>query len=147
MKHQLGGVDPTEPIKLTAEQQVALRKRSGNGIVRALVAQAAMLVISVVVSGVVAGFHAGVSAFVGGMAYFLPNALFALRLLLGLFGQVQASPVMFFLGEAFKLGSAVIILGLVAWYGKGWLVWPALLFGLLSVLKGYVLLLMFRRMP
>lgn len=147
MKHQLGGVDPTEPIKLTAEQQVALRKRSGNGIVRALVAQAAMLVISVVVSGVVAGFHAGVSSFVGGMAYFLPNALFALRLLLGLFGQVQASPVTFFLGEAFKLGSAVIILGLVAWYGKGWLVWPALLFGLLSVLKGYVLLLMFRRMP
>ncbi len=147
MKHQLGGVDPTEPIKLTAEQQVALRKRSGNGIVRALVAQAAMLVISVVVSGVVAGFHAGVSAFVGGMAYFLPNALFALRLLLGLLGQVQASPVTFFLGEAFKLGSAVIILGLVAWYGKGWLVWPALLFGLLSVLKGYVLLLMFRRMP
>jgi ATP synthase protein I len=26
-------------------------------------------------------------------------------------------------------------------------VWPALLFGLLCVLKGYVLLLMFRRLP
>lgn len=147
MKHPSGGINPIEPIKLTAEQQVVLRRRSGGGILRALLAQASMLVMSVVVSWLVAGFNAGVSAFVGGLAYFLPNALFALRLLLGLFGQSQASPVTFFVGEAFKLGSAVIILGLVAWYGKGWLVWPALLFGLLSVLKGYVLLLMFRRLP
>lgn len=146
MNNQWGAM-PDEPIKLTAEQQVALRKRSGGGIIRALVAQAIMLVFSIVVSWWVAGLGAAASAFAGGLAYFLPNAVFALRLLLGLFGQVQASPVTFFIGEAFKLGSAVVILGLVAWYGKSWLVWPALLFGLLSVLKGYVLLLMFRRMP
>lgn len=146
MNNQWGAM-PDQPIKLTAEQQVALRKRSGGGIVRALVAQATMLLFSVVVSWWVAGLDAAASAFAGGMAYFLPNAVFALRLLLGLFGQSQASPVTFFIGEAFKLGSAVVILGLVAWYGKSWLVWPALLFGLLSVLKGYVLLLMFRRMP
>lgn len=53
----------------------------------------------------------------------------------------------FFWGEAFKLGTATLILGLAAWNGDGWLVWPALLLGLLCVLKGYVLLLAFRKLP
>jgi ATP synthase protein I len=53
----------------------------------------------------------------------------------------------FFAGEAFKLAAAIAILWLAGWYGRDWLVWPALLFGLLCVLKGYVLLLALRRMP
>lgn len=139
-------VEPTRVV-LTEQQRVALRKRSGGGIAKALVAQAVMLVFSVAVSWLVAGTYAALSALVGGAAYFVPNALFALRLLMGLVGASEASPFTFFIGEAFKLGSAVVVLGLVAWQGQGWLVWPALLFGLLCVLKGYVLLLMFRKMP
>jgi ATP synthase protein I len=134
-------------VVLTEQQQVELRKRSGRGIARALVAQALMLMFSVVVSWLVAGKYAALSALVGGLAYFLPNAFFALRLLMGLLGANQASPFTFFIGEAFKLGSASVVLGLVAWQGRGWLVWPALLFGLLSVLKGYLLLLAFRKLP
>lgn len=140
------GVEPARVV-LTEQQRQALRKRSGGGITRALVAQAVMLVFSVVVSWLVAGAHGALSALVGGLAYFVPNALFALRLLMGLLGTAQANPFTFFIGEAFKLGSAVVVLGLVAWKGQAWLVWPALLFGLLSVLKGYVLLLMFRKLP
>lgn len=106
-----------------------------------------MLLVAVLVSWLVSGAAAAVSALVGAAAYFVPNALFALRLLLGLLGPVKSSPLTFFVGEAFKLGSAILIMGLAAWLGQDWLVWPAMLFGLLCVLKGYVLLLVFRKLP
>lgn len=139
--------DLPKPIELTESQRESLRRKSGQGILRVLGAQSVMLAFAVGVSGAVGGWGAAVSALVGGMAYFLPNALFALRLFVGLWGSRQSSPFTFFIGEAFKLASAVVVLGLVAWFGKQWVVWPALLFGLLCVLKGYVLLLMFRRLP
>src|SRR3546814_18287698 len=106
-----------------------------------------MLVLAVLVCWLVSGSEAAVSALIGAAAYFVPNALFALRLLLGLLGAAKSSPFAFFVGEAFKLGSAVMVMGLAAWLGRGWLVWPALLSGLIWVLKGYVLLLMFRKLP
>lgn len=106
-----------------------------------------MLVLAVVGSALVAGRYAAISALLGGLAYLVPNSLFALRLLLGVMGPVQPSPFTFFIGEAFKLGTAVGIFGLAAWLGQGWLVWPAMLLGLLLVLKGYVLLLLFRKLP
>lgn len=136
-----------EPIRLTHEQQEALRRKSSAGILRALVAQGVMLAVAVLVSWWLGGAAGAASALAGGLAYFVPNALFAMRLLLGLLGGSRATPVAFFLGEAFKLGSAIVVLGVVGWYGRHWLVWPALLFGLVCVLKGYVLLLMFRRLP
>ncbi|MDS1140277.1 ATP synthase subunit I [Pusillimonas sp. SM2304] len=134
-------------LVLTDQDRAAITRRASSGIVRTLAAQAAMLGMAVLVSWLVAGGAAAVSAFIGAAAYFVPNALFALRLLVGLFGPLKSSPFTFFVGEAFKLGSAVVVLGLAAWLGRGWLVWPAMLFGLLCVLKGYVLLLLFRRLP
>lgn len=112
-----------------------------------MAAQGAMALFAIAVSWMVAGATAGASAFIGAAAYFVPNALFALRLLLGVLGSAQANPFTFFLGEAFKLGSAVAVLGIAAWAAGSWLVWPAVLFGLVCVLKGYVLLLLFRRLP
>lgn len=135
------------PIVLTDEERARIGRRASQGLVSALVAQAGMALFAVVLSGLLAGSNAALSAFVGAAAYFVPNSLFALRLLVGMFGQVQAGPVAFFWGEAFKLGTATLILGLAAWKGENWLVWPALLFGLLCVLKGYVLLLAFRKLP
>lgn len=134
-------------LVLSDRDREALNLRASNGIVRTLVAQAVMLVVAILVSWLVSGGEAAVSALIGAAAYFVPNALFALRLLLGLLGPVKSSPLTFFVGEAFKLGSAVLIMGLAAWLGRGWLVWPAMLFGLVCVLKGYVLLLMFRKLP
>jgi len=134
-------------LVLTDQDRAAITRRASSGIVRTLAAQAAMLGVAVLVSWLVAGSAAAVSAFIGAAAYFVPNALFALRLLVGLFGPLKSSPFTFFVGEAFKLGAAVVVLGLAAWLGRGWLVWPAMLFGLLCVLKGYVLLLLFRRLP
>lgn len=136
-----------ERLVLSDGDRAAIRQRASRGITRALAAQAAMLVFAVVVSWLVAGNGAAASALIGAAAYFVPNALFALRLLAGLLGPAKASPFTFFVGEAFKLGSAVLVLGAAAWLGGAWLVWPALLFGLLCVLKGYVLLLMLRKLP
>ncbi len=135
------------PLVLTEHERTVINRRAGSGILRTLVAQAAMAAVAVLVSWLVSGGMAAVSALVGAAAYFVPNALFALRLLLGIFGPVKSNPFTFFLGEALKLGSAVAVLVLVAWLGRDWVVWPALLFGLLCVLKGYVLLLAFRKLP
>jgi len=137
----------TPQLVLTDADRLAIKKRASTGIMRTLVAQAVMLVAAVAGSWIVAGGYAALSALLGGLAYLLPNSLFALRLLLGVIGPVSTSPITFFVGEAFKLGSAVGILGLAVWLGQGWLVWPAMLIGLLCVLKGYVLLLVFRKLP
>jgi ATP synthase protein I len=137
----------SESLVLSERDRAAKNRRAGTGIMRTLAAQAAMSVVAVAVSWWVAGMGAAVSALIGAAAYFVPNALFALRLLVGLFGRAKPSPLTFFVGEAFKLGSASLVLGLVAWMGRDWLVWPAMLFGLVCVLKGYVLLLIFRKLP
>ena len=125
------------------------RRRAGQarGILRVLAAQGLMGFFAVLVSWWVAGNTGALSALVGVAAYFVPNALFAMHLLVGLAGSGKASPAVFFVGEVFKLAAAIALLGLAGWFGRGWLVWPALLFGLLCVLKGYVLLLATRRMP
>lgn len=137
------GTDAESP--LDGAQLATLIAGAGRGVLRILAAQAAMGVLAVLLSWVVAGFAAGVSALIGAGAYFIPNALFAVRVLAGLYSPKNSNPLTFFLGEAFKLGSTVLLLLLAAYLGRGWLVWPALLLGLVCVLKGYVLLFMVRR--
>jgi ATP synthase protein I len=131
----------SEAIKLSAEEKPALDAKAGQGLVRAVVAQGVMAVLATVIAWVVAGSAAGLSALAGAGAYFVPNALFALRLLLNVHRSGGANPFTFFLGEAFKLGMTVLLLALVVYFGRGEIVWPAMLIGLLCVLKGYVLLL------
>ena len=142
-----GAFVDTDQLILTDEERIAITRRASYGLVWTITAQACVGLVAVVVSGLIAGGAAAVSALIGAAAYFVPNALFAMRLLLGVFGAARPSPFAFFWGEAFKLGGAVAILGLAVWFGRDWLVWPALLFGLLGVLKGYVLLLVLRKLP
>lgn len=143
-KQQLDGY---KPLVLSAEQKVTMARKASKGIIHALNAQALMGVLAVLLAFLVSGTNAAASALIGAAAYFVPNALFALRLLLGLLGGGNASPMAFFWGEAFKLLAALLILGLAVVTDTGWLSWPALLFGLICVLKGYVLLLALRKMP
>ncbi len=137
----------TETIVLTPEQAARLAKRSAVGIVQILTAQALLALVVVLISGWLGGIEAAASALIGAGAYFLPNSIFAVRLLIGLFGGSNATAMSFFWGEAFKLGSAIALLGLAAWQFNQWLVWPALLFGLIGVLKGYVVLLALGKLP
>lgn len=135
------------PLVLTESDRQAIAFRAKYGLVWTLAAQAATAAVVIVLCWVLAGGAAAVSALVGAAAYFVPNALFAVLLLPGALGLVQPSPYVFFLGEAFKLGTALAVLGLAAWLAQAWLVWPALVAGLVGVLKGYVLLMALRRLP
>src|SRR5690606_18264703 len=102
-------------LELSEADRAILKKKAMRGLVQVLGAQAVMAALATVVSWAVAGHAAGASALIGAAAYFVPNALFALRLLVGLVGSKKASPLAFFLGELFKLGSAVLLLALAAY--------------------------------
>jgi ATP synthase protein I len=128
-------------LSLSPEEKPVLDAKAGQGLVRAVVAQGVMAVLAAVFAWAVAGPAAGLSALAGAGVYFIPNSLFALRLLLNVHRSGRANPFTFFLGEAFKLGMTVLLLALVVYFWRSELVWPAMLVGLLCVLKGYVLLL------
>lgn len=81
----------------------------------------------------------------GAGAYFLPNALFALRLLVNVVRAARPNPFAFLYGELLKLLMTALLLWLLSWLAQGWLVWPAVLLGLVFTLKGYLLLLMLRK--
>ncbi|GAB2886399.1 ATP synthase subunit I [Paralcaligenes sp. KSB-10] len=136
------GIESEAKLELSEADRAALVTGAGRGVVRALMAQLAMGGFGALLSWVVAGSAAGLSALMGAGAYFVPNVLFAVRVLLGLYGPGKPSELTFFLGEAFKLASTLLLLGLAVHLTRGWLVWPAFLLGLLCVLKGYVLLLL-----
>ena len=137
----------TKAIELSPEQRVRLARRSALGIVQVLCAQVVLALVVIVLSWWVSGKYAAASALVGAGAYFLPNSIFAVRLLLGLVGGTNANAASFFIGEILKLGAAVALLALAVWQFNAWLVWPALLFGLIGVLKGYVVLLALGKLP
>jgi len=134
-------------VQLSANEQAQLARRSRQGIVRLVGAQGALGLAAILLSWVVAGRFSALSAAIGSGVYFLPNALFALRLLAGLWRGAPASVATFFVGEALKLACALVLLALAVWLFGSWLVWPAMLFGLVAVLKGYVLLLALGKLP
>lgn len=138
---------PSTPLVLTAEQKLRMTQRAARGIVRTLGAQAVMGVVVAAVAWAVGGHTAALSALLGAAVYWVPNALFALRLLMRLFSGKTATVGAFFIGEMLKLGTALVLLVGVAWLDTGWLVWLAFLAGLLGVLKGYVLLLALGKLP
>ncbi len=136
----------TEPVKLTAQEHARVNAQAIGGLARAVLAQGAMAIAAVVVAWVVGGTAAAWSALAGAGSYFLPNTLFAVRLMFGLLAGRMASPITFFLGEMFKLALTVFLLWMLSRYAQQWLVWPAVLWGLILTLKGYLLLLMFRKL-
>jgi len=108
-------------------------------VVRMVCAQTAVGVLGSALAGMFAGWNALLSALTGAVAYILPNAVFALRLLLGL-ATGRASAMTFFAGQLIKVALSVAALVLAAWLGAAWLVWPALLWGLCCALMGYMFL-------
>ncbi len=134
-------------VQLSEEEKARVQASAVKGLVGVLVAQGVMAAVAVLVSWLVAGFDAGVSALLGAAAYLVPNSLFALRLLLGMLAGRAANPAGFLVGELVKLAGATGMLALVVYLAHTWLVWPALIFGLVMVLKGYVVLLVFSKLP
>ena len=134
-------------LVLSDADRATLKFKAERGLVRVLAAQAVMALVAALVSWIIAGGTAGASALIGAGAYFVPNAFFAVRLLLRLKASKPASPIAFLTGQFIKLGATAVLLALAVQWWRDWLVWPAMLFGLVCVMKGYVLLMMFRKLP
>lgn len=95
-------------------------------------------------AGAIGGARAAMSAALGGISCFLPNALFAARLAFAAMRPGGASPVTFFTGELVKVASTVLLL-----FGSVWLYrdlsWPAFVAGVIVALKSYFVVLLIRK--
>jgi ATP synthase protein I len=132
-------------LVLSDADRVALDARASRELLLAVAAQAAAGLVAATIAGIVAGTAAGLSALLGAAAYWLPNALFALRLLVNVARPGRANPYVFFFGELTKLLLSGLLLGLLIWLGRSWLVPAALLAGLLLTMKGHLPLLLLRK--
>lgn len=126
------------PVVLSAEQLLALDREARRDMMLVLAAQAVTGLLVVALAGIWAGSTAALSALLGAGAYWFLNALFALRLRVNAARSVRANPYVLLFGELVKLLLTALLLGLVAWYTKEWLVWPAMLAGLVLTMKGYL---------
>src|SRR5262245_62143386 len=107
--------DDWQPVELSAEDRLALDTRAYRDMLGVLAAQAVMGLLAAVLAGICVGSAAGLSALMGAGAYWFPNALFALRLLVNVVRSVRANPFAFLFGELTKLLLTGLLLGLVAW--------------------------------
>lgn len=98
---------------------------------KALLLQAAAILVVSAVAGLLAGLKGAASALAGGGAYFLPNLLFVLRLRFAM-AMRQAGAAGFLIGEAVKLFAVIALLLFLPRMME--VHWPALLAGLFVVL-------------
>jgi len=111
-----------------------------------VLAQAVMALIATVLAGAFADKWAAWSALGGAGAYFLPNSWLALRLWLSVRRSRPVGPAALMAQALLKLLVTVLLLWGLVQVAGAWLVWPAVLLGLVFTLKGYVLLLMYRKL-
>jgi ATP synthase protein I len=99
-----------------------------------VVLQAAGILLVAAISGLLAGSRGALSALAGGVAYFLPNLLFVLRMQLvdGVKTDRRIGAVGFLLGEAVKLFAVIALLILLPRFIE--VNWPAMIAGLFAVL-------------
>ena len=134
-----------EAISLSPEQRIRMNAGAAKGLAQIILTQAAILVVVALLAGLVAGFDSMWSAFAGGMVYLIPSALVVMQMLMRLYAGANASVVSFFIGEAVKIGGSIVLMGLLVKFAGDAIVWPALLIGLVAVLKAYVLLIIFKK--
>ena len=135
-----------EAIKLSPEDKQRMSVSAMRGLLRLVIAQGLALLVVSFLALVFAGLWAGLSVFAGGMTYLIPTSMFVLHLVLKLLSKRDATAVTFFVGEAIKIGVAMVLMYLVVKVFGSNLVWPAFFVGLLVVLKAYVLLLVFKKL-
>lgn len=135
-----------EAIKLSPEDKQRMSVSAMRGLLRLVIAQGLGLLVVSFLALVFAGLWAGLSVFAGGMTYLIPTSMFVLHLVLKLLSKRDATAVTFFIGEAIKIGVAMVLMYLVVKVFGSNLVWPAFFVGLLVVLKAYVLLLVFKKL-
>jgi ATP synthase protein I len=112
---------------------------------RLVALQALVTTVVALVAWPIGGAAAGLSALLGGLACVVPNALFALRLVIVARRSLAAGDtdgtrhvVAFFFGEFVKVGLTLLLLVAVAATYKD-LVWVALIVAVIASLKSYML--------
>ena len=98
---------------------------------KTLLLQAVAILAVAVGAGMVSGFKGAQSALIGGTAYFLPSALFVLRLQAGIAVR-RVSAVGFLFAEAVKLCMVIALLVMLPRMMD--VSWPAMIAGLFAVL-------------
>ncbi|WP_245591369.1 ATP synthase subunit I [Derxia gummosa] len=106
--------------------------------------QLAVTIAVALVAGAVGGVRALVSAALAGFACVLPNALFALRLMLATRRPGGANPASFLIGEVVKVGLTILLLFAVA-KGVRDLSWPAYIAGMIAALQSVFVVLLIRK--
>lgn len=135
----------SDKLEITAADLERINQRSRLELVQIVKAQALLGLVVASLAWLIAGADAGLSALAGAGTYFVPNAIFALRLYVATFRPGGSGPFLFLIGEMLKIGAAVGLLWVVARVGGDRVQWLAVLVGLIAVLKGYILMLMFGR--
>ena len=130
------GAHASEKLELTVADLAQINQRSRLELVLIVKAQALLGSVVAALTWMVAGVDAGLSALAGAGTYFVPNTIFALRLYLATFRPGGSGPMLFLVGEMLKIGAAVGLLWVVAHVGGDRVQWPAVLVGLIAVLKG-----------
>ncbi len=139
------GAQMPEKLELTAADLAQITQRARLELVQIVKAQALLGLVVAGLAWLIGGVDAGLSALAGAGTYFVPNVIFALRLYLSTFRPGGSGPMLFLVGEMLKIGAAVGLLWVLARLGGDRVQWLAVLAGLVAVLKGYVLVLMFGR--
>lgn len=96
--------------------------------------QVVVVMALTLLTGALFGWSSARDVALGGAAAILPNGLFALRLAIHRNRAPESYPVVFFLGEFFKIGLTVALLALAVQQVAD-LQWLALLVGLIAAVK------------
>ena len=131
------------PVVLTVEDRAKLNLRARRELLQIVCAQAVLGLLTVGIAWIGWGKISALSALAGVGCYFLPNLLFALRLMLASHRPGGSGPMLFIVGEVLKVGTTLGLLWLVAYVGGDQVQWLAVLAGLVAVLKGYLLMMTF----
>ncbi|NOL48780.1 ATP synthase subunit I [Pelistega europaea] len=134
-----------EAVKLSPEERALLDAQAARGLVHILVAQFAVLMVVVLLTGLVSGVMPMVSALAGGMTYFIPTFVVVLRMLIRLSSGKPGSAGTLFIAEGIKIVGTIALLILLVKFMGSMIVWPALLLGLIAVMKSYFFLLIFKK--
>lgn len=134
-----------EAVSLNHEQRMQMNANAARGLAQIILAQTAILLVVVLLAGLIGAWGSMWSAFAGGMIYLIPSALVVMQMLMRLYAGANASVGSFFIGEAIKIGGSIALMALLVKFAGDAIVWPALLIGLVAVLKAYVLLIIFKK--
>jgi ATP synthase protein I len=129
----------TKPIKLTEQDKRVIAHKARALLGWLVVSQLLAGLFVSALFGVFSGQVAALSALAGAGAYWLPNAIAALRLALSTFRPQGANPVVVLGGFLVKMFVAALLLWVVAQYGGDQVNWLAVLLGLIATLKGYLI--------